>query len=47
MYMPPLVRHRAAGIWQSSSSYKPMLKTAVIISARDMSDKERKSYGRK
>jgi len=27
--------------------YKPMLKTAVIISARDMSDKERKAYGRK
>jgi uncharacterized DUF497 family protein len=27
--------------------YKPRLKTAVIISARDMSDKERKAYGRK
>ncbi|MEK6302769.1 MAG: BrnT family toxin [Acidobacteriota bacterium] len=27
--------------------YKPRLKTAVIISARDMSDKERKTYGRK
>lgn len=27
--------------------YKPATKTAVIISARDMSDKERKSYGRK
>ena len=27
--------------------YKPSLKTAVIISARDMSDKERKTYGRK
>jgi uncharacterized DUF497 family protein len=26
---------------------KPRLKTAVIISARDMSDKERKAYGRK
>jgi uncharacterized protein len=28
-------------------TYKPRLKTAVIISARDMSDKERKTYGRK
>jgi len=27
--------------------YKPMLKTAVIISACDMSDKKRKAYGRK
>lgn len=27
--------------------YKPRLKTTVIISARDMSDKERKTYGRK
>ena len=27
--------------------YKPKLKTAVIISARDMSGKERKAYGRK
>ena len=27
--------------------YKPALKTAAIISARDMSDKERKAYGRK
>lgn len=27
--------------------YKPSTKTAIIISARDMSDKERKSYGRK
>jgi uncharacterized DUF497 family protein len=27
--------------------YKPANKTAVIISARDMSDKERKAYGRK
>jgi uncharacterized DUF497 family protein len=27
--------------------YKPGLKTAVIISARDMSAKERKTYGRK
>lgn len=27
--------------------YKPATKTAIIISARDMSDKERKSYGRK
>lgn len=27
--------------------YKPTAKTAVIISARDMSDKERKAYGRK
>ena len=27
--------------------YKPARKTAVIISARDMSDKERKAYGRK
>ncbi len=27
--------------------YKPATKTAVIISARDMSDKERRSYGRK
>lgn len=27
--------------------YKPNNKTAIIISARDMSDKERKSYGRK
>jgi uncharacterized DUF497 family protein len=27
--------------------YKPSRKTAVIISARDMSDKERKTYGRK
>jgi len=27
--------------------YKPTVKTAVIISARDMSDKERKAYGRK
>jgi uncharacterized DUF497 family protein len=25
--------------------YKPAVKTAVIISARDMSDKERKAYG--
>jgi len=27
--------------------YKPSIKTAIIISARDMSDKERKAYGRK
>ena len=27
--------------------YKPELATAVIISARDMSKKERKSYGKK
>jgi uncharacterized DUF497 family protein len=27
--------------------YKPKSRTAVIISARDMSDKERKAYGRK
>ncbi len=27
--------------------YKPARKTAVIISARDMSDKERRTYGRK
>ena len=27
--------------------YKSGLKTAIIISARDMSDKERKAYGRK
>jgi uncharacterized protein len=27
--------------------YKPARKTAIIISARDMSDKERKAYGRK
>jgi uncharacterized DUF497 family protein len=27
--------------------YKPETKTAIIISARDMSDKERKAYGRK
>jgi uncharacterized protein len=27
--------------------YKPSIKTAAIISARDMSDKERKAYGRK
>lgn len=27
--------------------HKPEIKTAVIISARDMSDKERKAYGRK
>ncbi|MBE7551971.1 MAG: BrnT family toxin [Anaerolineales bacterium] len=27
--------------------YKPSTKTAVIISARDMTDKERKAYGRK
>jgi len=27
--------------------YKPAAKTAMIISARDMSDKERKAYGRK
>jgi uncharacterized DUF497 family protein len=27
--------------------YKPVEKTAIIISARDMSDKERKAYGRK
>lgn len=27
--------------------YKPATKTAIIISARDMSDKERKAYGRK
>jgi uncharacterized protein len=27
--------------------YKPTTKTAIIISARDMSDKERKAYGRK
>ena len=27
--------------------YKPTTKTAVIISARNMSNKERKSYGRK
>ena len=27
--------------------YKPARKTAAIISARDMSDKERKAYGRK
>jgi len=27
--------------------YKPTAKTAIIISARDMSAKERKSYGRK
>ncbi len=27
--------------------YKPARQTGVIISARDMSDKERKAYGRK
>ncbi len=27
--------------------YKPASKTAVIISARDMSDRERRTYGRK
>jgi len=27
--------------------YKPSRKTAAIISARDMSDKERKAFGRK
>jgi uncharacterized protein len=27
--------------------YKPNNKTAIIISARDMSDKERRAYGRK
>ncbi len=27
--------------------YKPETKTAIIISARDMSNKERKTYGRK
>jgi len=27
--------------------YKPTAKTAIIISARDMSNKERKAYGRK
>jgi uncharacterized DUF497 family protein len=27
--------------------YKPVHRTAVIISARNMSDKERKAYGRK
>ncbi len=27
--------------------YKPTAKTAIIISARDMSDRERKAYGRK
>jgi uncharacterized DUF497 family protein len=27
--------------------YKPRLNTAVVISARDMSGKERKAYGRK
>ena len=27
--------------------YKPKSRTAVIISARDMSDRERKAYGRK
>ena len=27
--------------------YKPETKTAIIISARDMNDKERKAYGRK
>jgi uncharacterized DUF497 family protein len=27
--------------------YKPERRTAVIISARDMSDKERKAYGKK
>jgi len=27
--------------------YKPETKTAIIISARDMSKKERKTYGRK
>ena len=27
--------------------YKPTRKTAVIISARDMSDQERRAYGRK
>ncbi|MBI1924923.1 BrnT family toxin [Candidatus Poribacteria bacterium] len=27
--------------------YKPETKTAIIISARDMSNKERKAYGRK
>ena len=27
--------------------YKPITKTAIIISARDMSKKEKKSYGKK
>lgn len=27
--------------------YKPTVKTAIIISARDMTDRERKTYGRK
>ncbi len=50
MYTLPLVRRSVEGIWQFSSStnqYKPTAKTAVVISARDMSDKERKAYGRK
>lgn len=28
-------------------AYKPTVKTAIIISARDMTAKERKSYGKK
>jgi uncharacterized DUF497 family protein len=43
----PLVRHWAVGNLAVFFIYKPMAKTAVIISARDMSDKERKAYGRK
>jgi len=27
--------------------YKPTIKTAVIISARDMNERERRTYGRK
>jgi uncharacterized DUF497 family protein len=47
MFTAPLGRRLVADIFRFFFIYKPRLKTAVIISARDMSDKERKAYGRK
>jgi uncharacterized DUF497 family protein len=47
MFTSPSGRRLAADIFRSFSSNKPRLKTAIVISARDMSGKERKAYGRK
>ena len=47
MYTQRSDKRWAVGTFQFFFIYKPARKMAVIISARDMSDKERKAYGRK
>lgn len=43
----PLAERQGLTYLSVFSIYKPLSKTAIIISARDMTDKERKSHGRK